>query len=122
MNTLRKFIDRLCEKFQRAIHSHNIPFKIHRKLDDRDCDALQVITESPGWEIARIVLENINYRRNEAAIGFCDGRSFIEYKKMEGAKDFFETIEEIVKIHKEKTKPVQEYNERPRKLAEYVPR
>jgi len=99
-----------------------MPVLVKKNLVDHDCDALQAMMESPGWEVAKIVLDNINWERNTRAKSFCDGRSFVEYKKMDGADEYLQTIVEIVNLHKTKTTPAPEPTERPRKISEYVPR
>ena len=104
------------------LRRYEMPVIVKRNLTDDDCNTLQAITEMPGWETLKIVRSNINWERNQRAIGFCDGRSFVEFKKMEGANEYVETIEEIVKLHKQDTQPAPEPTERPRKIEEYVPR
>lgn len=119
---LIKFIDRLAERTQMWLRRYDMPLLVMQKLMDEDCNVLQALTESSTWERLKIVRDNVNWERNQRAIGFCDGRSFVEFKKMEGAIEYLDTIEEIVKIHKKKTIPAPEAKERPRKISEYVPR
>ena len=99
-----------------------MPFIAQRKLDNQECDAIQGLVEGAAWELVKAVRDNVNDERNRRAIGFCDGRSFVEFKKMEAVNEFIDTIEEIAKLNKAKTEPAKEPQERPRKLDEYVPR
>ena len=122
MNTITKFLDRLAERTQMWLRRYEMPVLMKRKLDDGDCEKLQAFYESGAWEIVKMVRDNINWERNARAKSFCDGRTFVEFKKMEGTDEFLDIIEEIVKIHKSKTLPMPEPVERPRKISEYVPR
>lgn len=122
MIKLRKFIDRLGERLQQWVHKYELPVIVKNQLTDDDCNLLQALLEHPGWEVALVVRDNIQHERNERAIGFCDGRSLVEFKKMESLDEYVDTMTEIVEQHRKKTAPAKEPKERPRKLAEYVPR
>lgn len=119
---LIKWLDRIAERMQMWLRRYDMPVLVQQKLMEEDCNVLQALTESPAWERLMLVRDNVNWERNQRAIGFCDGRSFVEFKKMEGVVEYLETIEEIVKLHKTKTTPAPQPTERPRKISEYVPR
>ena len=119
---VRKLFSRWAERIQTWSRRYDMPFIAQRKFDNQECDAIQALVESPYWEMLKAVRDNVNDERNRRAIGFCDGRSFVEFKKMEGLNEFIDTIEEIANLNRKKTEPAKEPTERPRKLEEYVPR
>lgn len=121
MLNLRKTIGRWAERIQTWTRRYDMPFVAQRKFDEQECDVIQAGVESPFWELLKAARDNVNDERNRRAIGFCDGRSFVEFKKMEAVNEFIDIIEEIAEKHKQKTRPAPEPKERPRKLSEYVP-
>lgn len=118
---LLKFINRMAERIQLWTRRYDLSTVAGRILTDEDCDALQAMLESKGWKVAKLVQANVNLQRNSKAIAFCDGRSLVEFKKMEGTDEYVSTIELIVEKHLKKTERSVESVERPKKLEEYVP-
>jgi|TARA_Y100000310_G_scaffold84459_3_gene81358 hypothetical protein len=118
-----KLVKRLNERLYNHWHNYSPALKEDEQLTDEECDGLQAIVEARGWDALIKVKDNVNKMRNRNAISMCDGRSLVEFKKMEALDDLFVVVDHLVDAHRERTKPVEdEDKETPRKMHDYVPR
>lgn len=121
LTLLRRLLDRWAERLQHRLHSYEGSLLPQTPLDAGECDLLQGLTEGRTWEVLKRIRDAVNVERHRRAHAFCDGRSFVEYKKVDGLDEFLAHVENIVGMHKQREEPILEPEAFPKKLAEYVP-